>query len=93
MLKLLYFSGDHCSVCKALKPKLFDAITESYPNLDIEVVNIGLSPEIAAQHLVFTLPVLLIMLDDKEQYRFVRSFSVSEVIEKLKRINLLYENN
>ena len=93
MIDILYFSGTHCSVCKALKPKLIDAITKSYPDIKIEVIDVNSNPDIAAQHLVFTVPVVLIVVDSKEQYRFARSFSVAEVMDKLDRLNSIYENN
>ncbi|NNK83796.1 MAG: thioredoxin family protein [Flavobacteriaceae bacterium] len=93
MIKILYFSGEHCSVCKALKPKLTEAISIKFPTIDIEIIDVNASQEIAAQHLVFTLPVVLIMVEGKEQYRFARSFSISDVMDKLERLFTLYENN
>jgi hypothetical protein len=37
--------------------------------------------------MVFTLPVVIIKVDGREMYRFARSFSVYEVLEKLKRLS------
>lgn len=91
MIELLYFSGEHCSVCKALKPKLLPQIEDLYPKVNIKVIDVVKEQEFAAQHLVFTLPVALILVDDKEQYRFVRSFSVQEVLDKLERLNTLIQ--
>ena len=93
MINILYFSGAHCSVCQALKPKLIESISKSYPDIKIEVIDVNTFPDIAAQHLVFTVPVVLILVEDKEQYRFARSFSVTEVMDKLDRLNSIYENN
>jgi len=93
MIDILYFSGAHCSVCQALKPKLIEAITKSFPEVKIEVIDVKTFPDIAAQHLVFTVPVALILVEGKEHYRFARSFSVSEVLDKLERLKSLYENN
>ena len=93
MIDFLYFSGTHCSVCQALKPKLIEAITKSYPEVKIEVIDANTFPDIAAQKLVFTIPVALILVEGKEHYRFARSFSVSEVLDKLERLKSLYENN
>lgn len=93
MIEVLYFSGEHCSVCQALKPKLIASISNSYPEIKVKVIDVVSSPDIAAKHLVFTVPVALIMVEGKEQYRFARSFSIGEVIEKLDRLKLLYENN
>ena len=93
MINILYFSGAHCSVCQALKPKLIESISKSYPDIKIEVIDVNTFPDIAAQHFVFTVPVVLILVEDKEQYRFARSFSVTEVMDKLDRLNSIYENN
>lgn len=90
MIELLYFSGAHCNVCQALKPKLVEAVSAQYPSVKITIIDTNTSPEIAAQHFVFTLPVVLIMVDAKEQYRFARSFSVVEVLDKLERLNSFF---
>ena len=55
MIDFLYFSGTHCSVCQALKPKLIEAITKSYPEVKIEVIDVNTFPDIAAQKLVLNL--------------------------------------
>lgn len=89
MIEVLYFSGAHCSVCMALKPKLLPQIEELYPKVAIKVIDVVKAQEFAAQHLVFTLPVVLIMVDGKEQYRFARSFSVNAVLDKLERLKTL----
>ena len=38
MISIMYFSGAHCSVCKALKPKLLEAISKSFSTIEIEVI-------------------------------------------------------
>ena len=89
MIELLYFSGEHCGVCKVLKPKLLEQVSSNFPNIKIIVIDVEQEQELAAQHTVFTLPVVIIKVDGKEQYRFARSFSVIEVISKLLRIEEL----
>lgn len=93
MIELLYFSGEHCGVCKVLKPKLLEQVSSNFPNVKITVIDVEKEQELAAQHLVFTLPVVLIKIEGVEQYRFARSFSVVEVFNKLERITKLYEEN
>lgn len=85
-LELQYFTGPHCGVCKALKPKLKAFLKEEFPSLQLNEVDISEDREIAAQNMVFALPVLLIKVDDREYERFVRAFSVGEVRQKLTRI-------
>ncbi|WP_228236976.1 thioredoxin family protein [Allomuricauda sp. M10] len=86
-IELLYFTGKTCGVCKVLKPKLLDAVQENFPNVDIRVVDVEEEIEFTGQSMVFTLPVVILKADDKEMYRFARSFSVYEVLEKLKRLS------
>jgi len=86
MIELLFFTGEHCGVCQALKPKLLRVLASNFPEVVLRVVDTKKEMEFAAQHLVFTLPVVIILVEDKAQYRFARSFSVYEVSEKLKRI-------
>jgi thioredoxin len=92
MIELLFFSGEDCDVCQVLKPKLLDEVVLNYPEVAIQVINTNSQMELAAQHLVFTVPVVIILVDKKESYRFARSFSVNEVTQKLERIIELQKN-
>ncbi|MFT5819048.1 MAG: thioredoxin 1 [Crocinitomix sp.] len=85
MNRAIYFKGENCSVCKALLPKMVKHFSENYPLLEFEIIAVEKSPEIAAQFSVFTIPVLIILFDDKEHFRFVRNFSGIEIDQKLKR--------
>lgn len=87
MMELLYFTGKTCGVCQVLKPKLLEAVHENFPEVNIRVVDVEEEPELARQSMVFTLPVVILKLDDKEMFRFARSFSVYQVLEKLKQIS------
>lgn len=86
MIEVLFFSGKSCGVCQALKPKLFEELNKLLPAVPVRVIDVKEDPEFTAQHLVFTLPVVIVLLNNKEQYRFARSFSVMEVIDKIKRL-------
>jgi len=86
-IELLYFTGKTCGVCKVLKPKLLEAVQENFPKVDIRVVDVEEEIEFTGQSMVFTLPVVILKSDDKEMYRFARSFSVYEVLDKLKRLS------
>lgn len=87
MIDLLYFNGKTCGVCQVLKPKLLEAVRESFPEVNIRVVDVEEEPELSGQAMVFTLPVVILKLDDKEMFRFARSFSVYQVLEKLNQIS------
>ncbi|MER3316917.1 MAG: thioredoxin domain-containing protein [Allomuricauda sp.] len=85
-IDLIYFTGKTCGVCKVLKPKLLEAVQENFPKVNIRVVDVEEEVEFTGQSMVFTLPVVIIKVDDKEMYRFARSFSVYEMLDKLKRL-------
>ncbi|WP_417590052.1 thioredoxin family protein [Owenweeksia hongkongensis] len=87
MIELLYFTGKTCGVCQVLKPKLLEAVHENFQEVNIRVVDVEEEPELCGQSMVFTLPVVILKLDDKEIHRFARSFSVYQVLEKLKQIS------
>lgn len=88
MIELLYFTGKTCGVCQVLKPKLLAAVREQFPEVNIRVVDVEEEAELAGQSMVFTLPVVIIKLDDREVARFARSFSVYEVLNRLERLIL-----
>lgn len=85
-MKLLYFSSPTCSVCKVLYPKVEQLIREKYPQFSLTKVDITVSPLIAAQFSVFSAPVLIVTINDKEQIRFARQFSIQQLDNQLKRI-------
>mgnify|MGYP000120845385 CR=1 FL=1 len=85
MNKAIYFKGENCGVCAALLPKMEVHFSENYPLLEFEIIEVQKTPEIAAQFNVFTIPVLIILFEGKEYYRFVRNFSAGEIDQKLQR--------
>ena len=87
MTELIFFTSNTCGVCKVLKPKLLEAVQENFPKVGIRLVDVEEEEEFAGQSMVFTLPVVIIKVDGREMYRFTRSFSVYEVLEKLKRLS------
>lgn len=82
----LYFHHQDCGICVALAPKLKAMMEEQYPKLDLVWVDIEQEKEKAAEYRVFTSPTFIIILEDKEFYRFVRNFALFEVQEKLDRL-------
>jgi len=88
----LYFSGRSCGVCHSLRPKIEALFAEDFPKVPLLEIATEEQPELAAQHSVFTLPVLIIYIDGREGPRFARSFSLDEVREALERpYSMLFE--
>ena len=87
----VYFSGNRCGVCHALRPKIEEMIAKEFPQIPLLEIATEQQPEIAAQYSVFTLPVLIVYIDGREGPRFARSFGLAEVREALERpYNLIF---
>ena len=86
VVELYYFTGVDCSVCLVLKPKIESLLANQFPCVSLRSIDIKTEAVLASQFSVFTLPVLLILVDEREHARFVRSFSVIEVEGKLQRL-------
>ena len=82
---LAYFSHDNCNVCKVLKPKLSEMLSEDYPKIEQIYINTEHSPEIAGQFNIFTVPVVIVFLDGQESLRKSRNFGIGEVSTYLDR--------
>lgn len=82
---LVYFSGENCSVCKVLKPKINNAVKENFPKIELYEVKADISKEIASNFSVFSIPTILVFFDSKEFKRVGRNLSVTRFIDELKR--------
>lgn len=90
-MKILYFKNDKCSVCGAVHPKVKN-IAENY-SLEFEVIDVLENPEIAGQHLVLTVPTVLIIDENNQELaRFARNFSISEITNFIDRFLELTKN-
>ncbi|MCF7801202.1 MAG: thioredoxin family protein [Candidatus Marinimicrobia bacterium] len=83
-LVLAYCSTPTCNVCQVLKPKVQELIT-TLGGWEFTYVNTVDSPEIAGQHLIFTVPTLLLFIQGREVKRFSRHFGVAELRVELER--------
>jgi thioredoxin 1 len=89
---LVYFSGENCSVCKVLKPKIEEEVSKKFPKFKLFEVKTDLDKEITSHFTVFSIPTTLIFFDSKEFKRVGRNMSVALFIEELKRpYNLMCE--
>ena len=81
---LVYFSGENCSVCKVLKPKIEEEVLKQFPKFKLFEVKTDLNKEITSHFTVFSIPTTLIFFDSKEFKRVGRNMSVALFIEELK---------
>ena len=87
---LLYFSGERCSVCKALKPKVETAITSNFKGIFLFEIVLEQQPEIAADFMVFTNPTTVVFFDGKETIREGKNMSIPEFVHAVDRVYQLY---
>lgn len=91
---LIYFSHEGCSVCKTLKPKVFNMANVNFPSLKTISIDAATFPIIAAGFSVFVSPVVLVFFENKEYIRKSRNFSMEELKDAIKRYyDMLFEDN
>lgn len=89
---VLYFSGEDCSVCHVLYPKVEAMLQERFPKVELARINCTAAPEAAAQFGVFAVPTVVIYFDGHEAQRFARNFSIGQLQDALERpYQMLFE--
>jgi thioredoxin-like negative regulator of GroEL len=82
---LVYFSGENCSVCKVLKPKIEEEIEKNFPKFELFEIKTDICIELTAQYMIFSIPTIIVYFDEKEFKRYGRNMSIPVFIEELKR--------
>ena len=82
---LLYFSGENCNVCHALRPKFKELFDSKFPKIKQIYLDAHENPEISADYRVFSVPTMLVFLDGREFIREGRAVSLYKLEEKLQR--------
>jgi len=76
---LFYFSHDDCSVCKVLKPKVYNLVTDTFPEIKMYYVDIRKTPEISGQNSIFAVPTILVYMNGQEIFRKSRNIGLGEL--------------
>lgn len=82
---LLYFSGENCNVCHALRPKFKELFDSSFKEIKQIYLDAHENPEISAHYQVFSVPTMLVFLDGREFVREGRAVSMYKLEENLHR--------
>ncbi len=82
---LLYFSGENCNVCHALRPKFKELFNNSFPKVKQIYLDAHQNPKISAHFQVFSVPTMLVFLDGREFIREGRAVSLYQLEDKLQR--------
>jgi len=89
---LLYFSGENCNVCHALRPKFKELFDKEFPQIKQIYLDAHQNPQISAHFGVFSVPTMLVFLDGREFIREGRAVSLHQLKEKLSRpYNIMVE--
>jgi thioredoxin-like negative regulator of GroEL len=89
---LLYFLGENCNVCHALRPKFKELFDSKFPKIKQIYIDAHQNPEISAHFRVFSVPTMLVFLDGREFLREGRSVSLHQLEDKLSRVyNILVD--
>jgi len=81
----LYFSGEHCNVCHALRPKFKELFDNEFPKIRQIYLDAHENPEISAHFQVFSVPTMIVFLDGREFVREGRAVSLHKMTQQLKR--------
>jgi len=82
---LLYFSGENCNVCHALRPKFKELFDREFSQLKQIYLDAHENAEISAHYQVFSVPTMIVFMDGREFAREGRAVSLHQLTEKLKR--------
>lgn len=81
----LYFSGEFCNVCHALRPKVKELFDAEFPQLKQIYLDTEEHREISLHFQVLSVPTMIVFMDGREFAREGRSVSLHQLTEQLKR--------
>lgn len=81
----ILFGGAHCSVCQSLLPQLSAMLEQQFPEMQGVYIDCEKSPDICAQHSVFTLPVVKAYIDGMKIAEEARAFSLKQLAQTIER--------
>lgn len=81
----ILFGGAHCAVCHSLRPQLSSILNQQFPEMHAVYVDCETSPEICAQHSVFSLPVVKAYIEGMKIAEEVGAFSITQLMQTINR--------
>ena len=81
----ILFGGEHCAVCQAIRPRLDEMLEKQFPLMQRVYIDCEKSPEICAQHNVFSLPAVQFYIEGMLATEAARSFGLNELAQKMER--------
>lgn len=84
-MTLLFISQPNCSVCHALLPQV-ELLLKKFPNIHSLHIDSEKTPEIIGEYLIFSAPVIIVLVDGKEMIRKARFVPVKELEYDLSKL-------
>ena len=81
----ILFGGEHCSVCHSIRPQLADMLKKHFEEMRGVYIDCEASPEICAQHSVFSLPAVKVYIEGMLVTEDTRAFSLSDLKSRIER--------
>lgn len=81
---MVFIKGDDCGVCQSAEFRINEIMAKKFPNLDIYYININDNPLFRGQHLIFTIPTILLFEGSKEVHRESRIIDFSKLERNIK---------
>ncbi|WP_339302615.1 thioredoxin family protein [Paenibacillus sp. FSL R5-0519] len=88
----LYVSRPECNVCHALLPKI-RALLEPYPSIYLGHIDANVVEEVASKFLIFTVPTMIMIVEQKEYIRADRFVRLERLEEQLQQIYSMYNQD
>ena len=81
----ILFGSEQCAVCHSLRPQLDATLQQAFTDMRIIYIDCQTSPEICAQHSVFSLPVVRAYIDGMKIAEETGAFSIKQLIQTIER--------
>lgn len=81
----ILFGGEHCNVCRTLRPQLSSLLEQHFPQMRCVYIDCELSPQICAQYGVFSLPAVKVYIEGMLVIEDARVFSLTSLRQRMVR--------
>ena len=83
---LIYFKNDNCAPCLVLRPKVKELLDQTFPHINMVVIDSVVQPEFAGEFQVYANPTLLVFFDGKEYIRKSKFVAIPELKAEISRL-------
>lgn len=89
----ILFGGEHCAVCKSLRPQLESILEQQLPGMQAVYIDCEQAAEICAQHGVFSLPVVKAYIDGMKVAEESGAFSIKQLVQTIERPYVMWKES